>query len=139
MNRVLIGMERTFGLRIGPVHVLSVPGRKSGAMRATPISLLTVGGQRYIVGGTARADWVRNARAAGWGILRYGRTAERVALVDLPEAERAPILREFPRQLPRGVSFFRRLYDLPEDPAALPDAFAALAPQCAVFRIAAAN
>ena len=34
-----------------------------------------------------------------------------------------------------GVQFFQRLYGLPKDPAALPDAFAALAWQCPVFRI----
>lgn len=135
LNRVLIGMQRLFGLRIGPVHVLSVPSRKSGAMRTTPVSLLTVDGQRYTVGGMERADWVKNARAAGWGLLTSGRTKERVTLIDLPVEERGPILREFPRKVPGGISFFRRLYDLPKDPAALPDAFAALAPQCAVFRI----
>jgi hypothetical protein len=37
--------------------------------------------------------------------------------------------------VPRGVPFFRQLYDLPKDPAALPEAFAALAPRCSVFRI----
>lgn len=58
-----------------------------------------------------------------------------MALIELPEAERAPILRAFPREAPAGVGFFRRLYDLPADRAALLDAFAALAPRCAVFRV----
>jgi hypothetical protein len=81
------------------------------------------------------ADWVKNARAAGWGILRHGRKQERIALVELPVEERAPILRAFPVLVPGGVSFFRRLYALPDDPAALPGAFAALAPRCVVFRV----
>jgi hypothetical protein len=88
-----------------------------------------------VVSGTTDADWVKNARAAGWGYLGHGRTRERVALVEVPVAERAPILRAFPQAVPAGVSFFRRLYDLPPDPAALPEAFAALAPRCPVFRI----
>jgi hypothetical protein len=137
MNRVLIRLQRLFGLKLGTIHILSVPGRMSGTMRTTPVSLLTVNGERYTIGGMAQADWVKNARASGWGILSYGRTNERVTLVDLPVEERGPILREFPRKVPGGVSFFQRLYDLPKDPAALPDAFAALAPQCAVFRIEA--
>jgi deazaflavin-dependent oxidoreductase (nitroreductase family) len=115
--------------------VLTVQGRKSHQPRSTPVSELTVDGRRYIVGGLGTADWVKNARAAGWGLLARGRHVERVALIELPEAERAPILRAFPREVPAGVGFFRRLYDLPADPAALPDAFAALAPRCAVFRV----
>jgi hypothetical protein len=83
----------------------------------------------------AEMDWVRNVRAAGWGMLVYGRGRERVALVELPVQERAAILREFPRLVPGGVPFFRRLYGLPDDPAALPNAFADLATRATVFRV----
>ena len=133
-NRVVILLQR-LGLPLGTMHVLSVPGRRSGQMRTTPVSLLTVAGERYLVGGLITADWVQNARAAGWGSLRYGRRTERVGLVELPEEERAPILRAFPWLVPQGVRFFQRLYDLPTDPALLPDAFAALAPRSTVFRV----
>lgn len=134
VNRLTIFLQRR-GLALGPVYVLSVPGRKSGQMRTTPVSLLTVNGQRYIVGGMIDADWVKNVRAAGWGILAHGRKQERVVLSELPEAERGPVLRAFPKLVPRCVSFFRRLYELPSDPAALPDAFAGLASRCTVFQI----
>jgi hypothetical protein len=133
-NRVVILLER-LGVPLGTMHVLSVPGRKSGQMRTTPVSLLALNGQRYLVGGMIQADWVKNARAAGWGILAYGRKQERVALLELPEAERSPILRAFPKLVPGGVSFFQRLYGLPRGPTALPDAFAGLASQSTVFQI----
>lgn len=58
-------------------------------------------------------------------------------LIELPMEERSPILREFPRLVPGGVQFFHRIYDLPKDPALLPEAFAGLANQCPVFRIEA--
>jgi hypothetical protein len=80
-------------------------------------------------------EWVRNARAAQWGDLAYGRRRERVTLVELPVAERGTILREFPQLVPGGVPLFRRLYGLPNDPATLPDAFARLAPRAPVFRV----
>jgi hypothetical protein len=80
-------------------------------------------------------DWVRNARAQGRGVLAHGRSQEHVRLVELPVEERGAILREFPRLVPGGISFFRRLYDLPRQRAALPDAFARLAAQVAVFRL----
>jgi hypothetical protein len=133
-NRVIVALQR-LGLAIGTMRVLSVPGRTSGKLQTTPVSPLTVEGRRYVIGGMPQADWVKNARAAGWGVLAQGRKQERVALVELPVEERAPILRAFPRLVPRGVQFFQQLYGLPKDPAALPDAFAALAPTCPVFRI----
>jgi hypothetical protein len=137
-NRLVIALQR-LGLRMGTIHVLTVPGRKSGTMRRTPVSTLTVAGTRYLVGGMADADWVENARAAGWGILGWGRRSERVTLIELPVQERGAILREFPRRIPAGVAFFRRLYQLPEDRSALPEAFAALARRATVFRVARAD
>ena len=82
------------GLPIGTQHVLSVRGRRTGLMRSTPVSLVTVDGSRYIVSGDG-LNWVANARAAGWGTLERGRRSERVALNELPLAERGPILRAF--------------------------------------------
>jgi deazaflavin-dependent oxidoreductase (nitroreductase family) len=129
-NRVIIALQHR-GLVIGTMHLLSVPGRKSGKMRTTPISPLTVEGKRYIVGGLESSDWVKNARAAGWGDLARGRKEERVSLVELPIEERASILREFPQRVPHGVQFFRQVYGVSGDP----EEFAALAPHCPVFLV----
>jgi hypothetical protein len=130
-NRVIMALNR-LGLPIGTQHILTIPGRKSGKLYHTPVSLLTVDGERYIctVGETG---WVKNARVAGSGMLSRGHHEERVALIELPIAERAPILREFPRQVPHGVQFFERVLGIPNDP----EAFAATAPRCPVFRISA--
>jgi hypothetical protein len=138
INRVVIALQR-MGLAIGTMRILSVPGRKSGKMRSTPVSLLALDGQRYVVAGLAEGDWVKNARAAGWGVLAHGRKKERVRLIELPVEERAPILRAFPSHVPHGVQFFQRMYDLPKDLALLPDALAGLANQCTVFRIESAR
>ena len=45
-NRVIIALQHR-GVVIGTMRLLSVPGRKSGKMRTTPVSPLTVDGQRY--------------------------------------------------------------------------------------------
>ena len=129
-NRVIIALQHR-GLVIGTMRLLSVPGRKSGRMRTTPVSPLTVDGRRYIIAGLDGADWVKNARAAGWGVLARGRKEERVSLVELPVEERAPVLREFPLKVPHGVQFFRTLYGVSGDP----EEFAALAPHCPVFLV----
>jgi hypothetical protein len=128
-NRVVMALNR-MGLAVGTQHILSIPGRKTGQLRSTPVSLLTVDGKRYIVTGM-ETNWVKNARAAGWGLLSRGRKRERVALIEVPVEQRAPILREFPRQVRGGVRFFERMLGLPNDP----EAFAAAAPQCPVFRV----
>ena len=130
LNRVVMALQR-LGFVVGSMHVLAVPGRQSGILRSTPVSLLTVDDHRYIVAGLDDADWVLNARAAGRGMLRRGRTEEHVSLVELPVEERAPILREFPRLVPQGVPFFTRLYGVTADP----EQFAGLAGTCPVFRV----
>ena len=129
-NRVIVSLQRR-GLVLGTMRLLSVPGRKSGELRTTPVSPLIVDGQRYIVAGIERADWVKNARVAGWGVLARGREEERVGLIELPAEDRAPVLREFPREVPHGVGFFRRLYGVSADP----EEFATLASLCPVFRV----
>lgn len=130
VNKVVTFLYR-WGIAFGPLYVLSIPGRKSGKIYSTPVSPMRVDGKRYIctVGDTG---WVKNARVAGWGTLARGRKQEKVALVELPVEERAPILRQFPVQLPAGVAFFKMTLGISGDP----DSFAAAAPQCPVFRIA---
>lgn len=128
-NRLVILLQH-LGITLGSQHVLAIPGRTSGKLRATPVSLLTVDGRRYVAT-VGETDWVKNARAAGWGWLRRGRTEERIVLTELPAAARGAILRELPIQIPRGVPFFQMVHGV----AAEPEAFAALAPRCPVFRI----
>lgn len=128
-NRVIMALNR-LGLAIGSQHVLTIPGRKSGKLYSTPVSLLTVDGRRYICT-AGETDWVKNARAARWGRLERGRKQEHAALVELPVVERSAILREFPRQVPHGVKFFEMVLGLSNDP----ESFAAAAPRCPVFRI----
>ena len=117
------------------MRLLSVPGRNSGRLRTTPVSPLTVAGERYVVAVFGETGWVRNARSAGWGILARGRKRERVTLSELPVEERAPVLREVPRELPQSARFLREEYGIPDEPGV----YAALAPRCPVFRIGSAS
>jgi len=120
------------GFRIGTQHVLSLPGRKTGKIRSTPVSLVMLDGDRYIVSGES-LSWVKNARAAGWGELLRGGRRERVKLTEIPAHERGPILRAFWHQVRGGRRFMAGLFGLPSDASA--DDFAAAAPRCPVFRI----
>jgi deazaflavin-dependent oxidoreductase (nitroreductase family) len=131
-NRLVRGLTR-LGLPLGTIHVLTVPGRRTGAPRPTPVSPLTVGGHRYVVAALGDGDWARNVRAAGRGELTRGRRRTPVTLTEVTDhAEQVRVLRAFPVEIPTGVPFFVRI-GMVTGPD--PDQFAALAGRAAVFRI----
>jgi len=123
------------GISFGPV-VLTVPGRKSGKPRSTPVTPMTVDGKEYVVGGLPGSDWSANVRAAGEGTLRRGRRIDRVRLVEMSVDEARPLLREFPIKVPTGVGFIKGA-GLVTGPN--PDEFEALAGKCPVFRLDPVN
>jgi deazaflavin-dependent oxidoreductase (nitroreductase family) len=132
VNKVMIGLQKLGVLgEKGPV-VLSVPGRKTGRRRSTPVTPMVVDGQRYVVGGVPGSDWAANVRAAGEATLHIGRRSERVRMVEMPVDEARPLLREFPARVPTGVGFIKNagLVTAPD-----PDEFEALAGRCPVFRV----
>ena len=112
--------------------VLVLPGRRSGKLRRTPVSVLDLDGRRYLLAGFPGSDWAANARAAGVGILSVGRRDERVRLVELSPAEADPVLRAWPERIPQGAKIMR---DAGVVPDLEPDSFAALAGRCTAFRI----
>jgi len=132
-NKVFIRMSR-LGMSFGgesPV-VLTAPGRHSGAARSTPVTPMTLDGNRYVVAGFPGADWVANVRAAGEATIARGRHVERVRMAELSPDDARPILRAFPTEVPTGVGFMKRA-GLVSD--GRPEEFEALAGRCAVFRL----
>jgi hypothetical protein len=129
MSNVIIGLHR-LGIAFFSFHLLLIPGRRTGQMRTTVVSPFTVDGKRYVLS-FGQLDWVRNARAAGWGLLRRGRREVKVALTEIPPPASGSVAREFPRQIPAGVQFFVRLGLV--DPPGRPDQFEAAAGRLAVF------
>jgi hypothetical protein len=131
VNRVLVALSRT-GLGMRSLPVLIVPGRKSGRLRSTPLSVLELDGEQYLMGGFPGADWVRNARAADTATLRTGRRSQTVRLVELDAEAAVPVLREWPVRIPSGVPIMK---DAGVVTDGTPDEFAQLAGTCAVFRV----
>ncbi len=132
-NKVFILISKlglSYG-REGPA-VLTVPGRKSGKLRSTPVTPMSHDGRRYVVSGFPRADWVKNVRAAGEVTLQRGRKTERLRMVELPAEQAKPVLRAFPTEVPTGVSVMKQAGLITDGS---PDEFEALAGRCAVFRL----
>jgi deazaflavin-dependent oxidoreductase (nitroreductase family) len=117
---------------VGPrTHLLTVPGRRSGRLWTTPVSLVELGGERYAVAPYGERNWVRNARAAGRVELRRGRSRESVGVEELEPEAAVPVLREYYR---RGL-VTRPFFDVT---LTSPDAdWLAEAPRHPVFRVVA--
>ncbi|HZA09688.1 nitroreductase family deazaflavin-dependent oxidoreductase [Mycobacterium sp.] len=130
MNKVMIAVQK-MGIITGPAMVLTVPGRKSGQPRSTPMTPFELDGNLYTVAGFPGADWAKNARAAGAGTLSRGRKSRPVRIVELSAEQARPVLRSFPVKVPIGVGFGKRSGLIREG---TPDEFEALAGRCPVFR-----
>ena len=109
-------------------HVLTVVGRKTGRTYSTPISVVTLDGQRWLVAPYKYAEWFKNAAAAGVvGLDRRG-FHERLAVEPVAGLEAARVLRAYLTIEP----IFRKRFGLsPEDPA---DAFLRIVPEHPVLR-----
>ena len=93
-NGVMAFLTR-MGISVYGSRVLAVRGRKSGAWRTVPVNLLVHEGERYLVAPRGETEWVRNMRVAGSGELRLGATREPIAITELADSEKPPILRAY--------------------------------------------
>ncbi|MFJ9777054.1 nitroreductase family deazaflavin-dependent oxidoreductase [Kitasatospora sp. NPDC101157] len=94
------------GISLWGSRVLAVRGRKSGEWRTTPVNLLTHEGAQYLVAPRGHTQWVRNLRVAGTGELRVGRRSETFRAVELPDADKPEVLREYLRRWKWEVGYF---------------------------------
>lgn len=129
VNR-LSGWWSALGLPPHIQAVIEVRGRVSGKRRATPIVIVTLGGESYLVSMLGPgSEWVKNVEAAGGAaVIRRGKRRN-VHLVPVPPGERAPVLREYVRIATSG----RQHFPLPVG-APLPE-FEAIAGRYPVYRI----
>jgi deazaflavin-dependent oxidoreductase (nitroreductase family) len=86
------------GVSVYGSRILAVRGRKSGQWRTTPVNLLEVHGQRYLVAPRGVTEWVRNIRASGGGELRLGARREPIRVQELSDSEKPALLREYLRR-----------------------------------------
>lgn len=98
LNHAVQALTR-IGVSLWGSRVLSVRGRKSGEWRSTPVNVLTLDGERYLVSARGNTQWVRNLRAVGRGRLTVGRRVEPFEGVEVTDdAVRVAVLRSYLRR-----------------------------------------
>ena len=127
-NRAVRRLTR-LGISVAGSRELRVRGRSSGEWRSTPVNLLTLEGQQYLVAPRGVTQWVRNLRVAGTGELRVGRRTQPFSANELRDADKTPVLREYVRRWGFEAGQFFEGLDAKSDDVAL----ARVAPGFPVF------
>ena len=95
------------GISMWGSRVLEHRGRRTGTVHHTPVNLLRVGDEEYLVSPRGETEWVRNVRAAdGALVLILGRHREARRAVEVPVTERTPILRAYLQRWKFEVGMF---------------------------------
>ena len=105
VNRLVRRLTR-LGLSLRGSRELRVRGRSSGEWRSTPVNLLTLDGVDYLVAPRGTTQWVRNLRVATTGELRLGRRVEQFRAVEMADADKPRILRDYLRLWKSEVGVF---------------------------------
>jgi hypothetical protein len=109
---------------------LEVPGRRSGRLTRFPLGMARYQDGWYLVPMLGqRSNWVQNARAAHGQVIVRHRRAQPCQLVELPAAQRAPVIKCYLQQVPGARPH------IPVDRAAPVADFEAIAPRYPVFRV----
>ena len=95
LNRLMVGVTR-LGVSVRGSQVLEHRGRTTGELHHTPVNPLTIDGTEYLVAPRGETQWVRNVRhAGGHMVLIRGRRRRHCTAVEVPVAERTPVLRAY--------------------------------------------
>jgi deazaflavin-dependent oxidoreductase (nitroreductase family) len=91
-NALVSGLAR---VGVGPIHLLTTLGSKSGRPHIVPVVPVDYDGKRWLVAPYGAVAWVHNARAAGQVTLRYGRTTQKYAIREASAEEAGPVLKRY--------------------------------------------
>ena len=104
-NRAVAVATRA-GLSVWGSRILRVRGRTTGQWRTTPVNVLTLDGDRYLVAPRGDTQWARNMRVSGGGELQLGRKVEVFEAAELADEEKVPVLRGYLRRWKAEVGVF---------------------------------
>lgn len=112
------------------VFVLDTLGQRTGLRRSTPVHVITVGGDQWLVSPYGKVSWVHNVRAHPAVVVRRGRTQLHANAIE----ETSPdIAGEVLRCYARSVRVTRPFFDTPISGSTAD--FAAEAPRHPLFHL----
>lgn len=82
------------GVPMGPNALVTIRGRKSGLPRTTPLTVIEVGGRRWLMAPYGEVNWVRNLRVAGRATITVGRRKEEVTVIELDSSQAVAFFRD---------------------------------------------
>jgi len=101
------------GVPLGPNGLITIPGRKSGLPRTTPVAIIELSGRRWIWGPWGEVQWVRNLRASRRATITVRRRKYDVVATELDPAQRVGFFRDvlgpLARSMPFGAWFIRTM------------------------------
>jgi len=74
--------------------LVTIPGRRSGLPRTTPLTVIDAAGSRWVIAPFGEVAWVRNLRAAGRATITAGRRSQEVTAVELEPMQREAFFRD---------------------------------------------
>jgi len=101
-----VALMTRIGISVWGSRILRVRGRKSGEWRSNPVNLLTFEGKQYLVSPRGHTQWVRNIRVTGGGELVLGSKVQAFTAVEIPDDEKAPIVRAYLKRFSFEVGMF---------------------------------
>ena len=118
---------------IGPIHLLTTRGYKSGRPHTVPAVPVDYDGKRWLVAPYGAVAWVHNARAAGRVSLRYGRATRDYTIREVSTDEAGPVLKRYVAIAGKTRAYFNATEDSPVED------FVAEADRHPVFELNALN
>jgi deazaflavin-dependent oxidoreductase (nitroreductase family) len=110
-------------------HLLTVVGRRTGRAHTTPVTVLALDGERWLVGPYGNVSWVQNTRACGQVTLSRRGYRETLVAREVDAVTAAPILKAYLAIEPITRPAFKI------DPDASLHEWASIAPKHPVFRL----
>jgi deazaflavin-dependent oxidoreductase (nitroreductase family) len=135
-NKLVAVLTRS-GVSVMGSRVLEVKGRKSGLPRRTPVNLLVLDGQEYLVAPRGVTEWVRNVRADDGRLdLLLGSRRHSYRGEELPDdAKKVEVLRAYLKRWKAEVGvFFEGI-----GPDSTDEQIQAIAPKHPVFMLRASS
>ncbi|MCR9277643.1 MAG: nitroreductase family deazaflavin-dependent oxidoreductase [Pseudomonadaceae bacterium] len=126
----LMTLRNRLGMAPPTLYELDVVGRKSGKVRSTPVTLLSVDSGQFLVAPRGEVQWVINARAAGDVVLRQAKQERSYTLEEVVDSSKASLLKTYLERFAPAVG-----QHFPIDANSSLDEFSAIAHAYPVFRL----